>query len=197
MDKNSEPSEQSKLDPEKWVDQYADGLYRYALLRVGNPDIAEDLVQETFLAALTARDKFQGKASERTWLTAILRYKTVEYWRKNKHVQSSSDTEEQKDYFDKHRHWAAAPANWSGDPQQQLTKAEFWQVLQQCISKMGQTLSDAFFMREFEDISTETICKHLKISPEGLWSRLHRARLNLRHCLEKNWFLEPQESTEE
>ena len=197
MNEKSETKKQSQLDPEKWVNEYADGLYRYALLRVGDPDIAEDLVQETFLAALTSRDRFKGKASERTWLTAILRYKSIEYWRKNKPPATRPADKEPSDFFDKSQHWDPVPSDWSGDPQHQLSQAEFWQILQQCISKLGQTLSDAFFMREFEEVSTETICEHLKISPEGLWSRLHRARLNLRHCLEKHWFSEDSEDTAE
>jgi RNA polymerase sigma-70 factor (ECF subfamily) len=61
-----QPSSSTHLpDPALWVDQHGDCLYRYALVRLGNPETAEDLVQETFLAALRAREKFAGGSSER------------------------------------------------------------------------------------------------------------------------------------
>lgn len=64
-----------RLDPEVWVDEYGDYLFRYALSRIHDPEFAEDLVQETFLAALHAKEGFTGDSSERTWLTWILKYK--------------------------------------------------------------------------------------------------------------------------
>ena len=55
-------------DPSLWVDQHGDVLYRYALERVRRPDIAQDLVQETFLAAVRTRDRFRGGSTVRSWL---------------------------------------------------------------------------------------------------------------------------------
>jgi hypothetical protein len=60
-------------DPEAWVDRHGDGLYRYARLRLRSPDLAADVVQETFLEALRARHSFAGRSSERAWLVGILR----------------------------------------------------------------------------------------------------------------------------
>ena len=76
--------EQVKLDPETWVDKYGDYLYRFALSRVKDPVIAEELVQETFLAALRSLKNFQGRSSGRTWLIAILKHKIIDYFRKKK-----------------------------------------------------------------------------------------------------------------
>ena len=68
--------------PETWVNEYGDFLYRFALSRVKDPSVAEDLVQETFLAALRARENFKGRSAGRTWLIAILKHKIVDYIRK-------------------------------------------------------------------------------------------------------------------
>ena len=56
----------SLLNPDVWVDQYGDALFRFAYQRVRDADIAEDLVQETFLAAMRAKDRFTGHSTEKT-----------------------------------------------------------------------------------------------------------------------------------
>ena len=70
-------------DPEQWVDLYGNYLYRFALGRMRNPEEAQNAVQETFLAALTACKNFAGKSSERTWLISILKHKIIDHFRKN------------------------------------------------------------------------------------------------------------------
>src|SRR5262245_1094360 len=65
-----------------WVNAHADYLFNFAFGQVRDTGIAEDLVQETFLAALKARDRFAGESSERTWLVGILRHKIYDHLRK-------------------------------------------------------------------------------------------------------------------
>ena len=66
------------LQPDKWIDNYADYLYNYAVVRVNDSDLAKDLVQDTFIAALKSAKNFQGKSTERTWLVSILKRKVIE-----------------------------------------------------------------------------------------------------------------------
>ena len=73
---------ENKLNPNKWVERYADFLFNYAFVRLNNKEITKDLVSETFLAGLKAKKSFKGQASERTWLTAILKRKIIDYYRK-------------------------------------------------------------------------------------------------------------------
>ena len=73
---------ENSLNPASWVDKYADYLFNYAVVRVSDAEIAKDLVQETFLAALKSAKNYQGAASERTWLIAILKRKVIDYYRK-------------------------------------------------------------------------------------------------------------------
>src|SRR5437660_9593238 len=76
------PTAIAASDPERWVDEHGDVLYRYALVRVRKSEIAQDLVQETFFAALRTREKFRGGSSVRTWLCGILKNKVCDYYRK-------------------------------------------------------------------------------------------------------------------
>ena len=69
----------TRLEPEQWVETHCDDLFRYALSRVAQPEIAEELVQETFLAAWKSADRYAGRASERTWLIRILRNNIVDH----------------------------------------------------------------------------------------------------------------------
>src|ERR1700710_1745409 len=79
---NDQPARAVKPEPRHWVERYADHLYSYAFARLDDEEQARDLVQETFLAALEKLSQFQGNSSERTWLTAILKYKVIEVYRK-------------------------------------------------------------------------------------------------------------------
>ena len=65
------------LNPDKWVDKYADYLYNYTIVRVNDHIVAQDLISETFLAGLKSKKNFKGEATERTWLISILKRRTT------------------------------------------------------------------------------------------------------------------------
>jgi RNA polymerase sigma-70 factor (ECF subfamily) len=75
-------NQQYAANPNAWVDEHGDVLYRYALNRLFNPVSAEDAVQETFLVAMKSNERFAGTSSERTWPVGILKHKIVDYIRK-------------------------------------------------------------------------------------------------------------------
>jgi RNA polymerase sigma-70 factor (ECF subfamily) len=180
------------LDPEQWVAQHGDPLFRYAILRLQNSDLAESIVQETFLAALYSRDKFAGHASERTWLIAILRHKLMDYLRRSSRecpVSWVESTEKiQKEFFDERGTWTSTPRDWGTDPSMLLEQKQFWEVLTRCLSALPPRQAEAFWLREMEGVSSEEICEVLKVSTKNLWVMLYRARLQLRRHLEKQWF---------
>ena len=70
------------LNPDKWVDRYADYLFNYTIVRVNDREVANDIISETFLAGLNSMKNFKGEASERTWLISILKRKIIDYYRK-------------------------------------------------------------------------------------------------------------------
>jgi RNA polymerase sigma-70 factor (ECF subfamily) len=179
-------------DPENWVDRHGDTLYRYALLRLRSPDLAADVVQETYVEALRARASFAGRSSERTWLIGILRHKIVDHLRKagrepavHERILPESSAESP---FDHRGRWRAGPASWGSEPSRQIETREFWDVFGQCLSKMPQGLADAFFLRELDDLRADEVQETLGITPANFWKRLHRARALLRQCLESGWF---------
>lgn len=182
----------AKLDVSHWVDEHADILFRYALQRVRRHDIAEELVQETFVAALRAHHKFDGRSSERTWLVGILRHKIVDHIRRTAQERArranESDETAGDPFFDAKGHWKATPADWGSDPVAILSQRDFWTVFEKCFGALPQGLADTFVLRELEGLEPSDVCTTLEISDSNLWVRLHRARLLLKDCLEKNWF---------
>ncbi len=176
------------VDPEGWVDRHGDCLYRYALLRLRRPDVAADLVQETFLQALESADSFAGRSLERTWLIGILRHKIVDHFRRAARQATLGNMTGADAEFDHRGHWKVGPAAWRGDPSRDIETREFWEVFGQCLSKLPSGLSDAFFLRELDGLTSEAVQELLGISPANLWARLHRARSQLRKCLEIGWF---------
>jgi RNA polymerase sigma-70 factor (TIGR02943 family) len=181
----------------RWVDEHGECLYRYALVRVRTPEVAEDLVQETLLAAMRGYEKFGGRSSERSWLCGILKNKIVDHFRKLGRETSFTDMEFLNDEFSEKfvsvGFWdhEKGPHEWKPAPDEVMHRAEFWQTMKDCLAKLPQKVRDVFTMREMDDISSKEICAILSISDSNLWVMLHRARMALRECLEMNWFDKP------
>jgi RNA polymerase sigma-70 factor (ECF subfamily) len=178
--------------PEKWVDLYGDYLYRYALYRVYEATVAEDLVQETFLAALRSFKNFQSRSSIKTWITGILKHKIIDHFRKKAKEQLidniEPDINKLDDLFDQNGHWKIKPAKWNADPQKLYDQKEFIITLHKCLAELPGRQASAFILREIVGENTKEICKILDISTTNCWVLLHRARMYLRRCLEINWF---------
>ena len=189
---NARKSDTANIDnPETWVDEYGDFLYRYALSRVKDPSVAEDLVQETFLAALRARENFKGRSTARTWLIAILKHKIVDYIRKKIREPSSDKIETLSDLadsdFNDKGEWQIRPSKWAINPGKIYEQKEFLDVLYRCLAELPKRLAEAFMLREMDGLSTEEVCKVLDITATNSWVMLYRARMSLRRCLENKW----------
>ncbi len=180
------------VNPHNWVKNHADYLYAYTLSRLNDEEQARDLVQETFLAALQRVNKFEGKSTERTWLTAILKNKIVDVYRKRssglKGEQISNDPPE-PDFFEEDGHWRNEhrPQAFGAEDHNPLHTKEFNLILQQCLQKLPALWMAVFTMKHMDDQSAEMICSELKVSNANYWVIIHRAKLNLRACLQKNW----------
>jgi RNA polymerase sigma-70 factor, ECF subfamily len=181
-----------KLTPENWVDDYGDYLYHFALSRTRDPAVSEDLVQETFLAALKAKGKFESRSKEKTWLTGILKHKVADHYRKKSRDRVYDNFESFETtiegLFDENGHWKEKPTAWPANPQELYEQKAFLAVLFGCLSGISERLATAFTLREMNGSSTEEICKLLDITTTNCWVMLHRARSLVRLCLEKNWF---------
>lgn len=182
---------QTLLTPDQWISNYADALYSYALQRVNDSGLAEDIVQETFLSAWKARDSFKGEASEKSWLYTICKHKIIDHYRKKAKdiVQPISQNDPTDNYFDAAEHWTGEdkPDNWNIDYQESTDKKEFYAILTACKKKLQEIQQSVFVMKYMEDLESSEICKVLGITPSNYWVLIHRAKLQLRTCLEKNW----------
>ncbi len=190
-----------ETDPSVWVDKYGDFLLRYAIVRVNDRTLAEDLVQDTFLAALKGLKDFRGQSSVKTWLTGIIKYKIMDHYRKSGRTQSFTDVaafyeREVEDLFGDDGNWNMhspdVPREWQAEQQASLERKEFWVQFRKCSELMPEKMRQVYLLREVDEFSSEEICNRLEISRQNLWTILHRARGSLRRCLEKNWFAPPR-----
>ncbi len=180
------------LDATTWVDKYSDMLVSFAYLRLRDREAALDAVQDTFLAALRAKDTYRGEISEKNWLFLILKNKIIDHFRKeSKKMITNIDQIEndESNHFDENGVWkkASAPESWSASPDSNLESSEFRKILNECISKLKQIQKFVFVLKYLDDKETDEICKEMEISTNNYWVIMHRAKLNLRKCIEQNW----------
>jgi len=180
----------SKSHTHDWLNEHGDYLYRFALARLRDPHQAEDVVQETFMAAIKANN-FAEQSSPRTWLTGILKHKIIDLMRKGVRETAASDLMSEQDanmdeFFDQSGHWADKPKSWNM-PDSALEQQQFLKVLQSCLDRIPNKLATLFMMRDVHETDNEEICKELNITTTNAWVMLYRARMGIRKCLEINW----------
>jgi RNA polymerase sigma-70 factor (TIGR02943 family) len=186
------------LNPQNWVEEHGDYLFNFTIVRVNDREKAEDLVQETFLAGLKAKDNFQGKSSERTWLISILKRKIIDTYRKqySSKVSSMADYEQDITDGDFYRtedpfkgHWLEGKGPHSNSllPEGEMEQEELREIISLCIKNLPPNLSAAFVMKMIDEADSDEICKELGITSSNLWVILHRARLKMRSCVENKW----------
>jgi len=180
-----------KLNPDLWVDSYADYLFNFAVGRVSDAEVAKDLVSETFLAGLKSAKNYKGDAAERTWLIAILKRKVIDHYRKinskkgkaEVRMSYSSGNDSDGDWMEEQ---VADP--FSTLENSAMENEELGLAIQGCIAKLPKKQAMVFTMKTIQGISTEDICNELGINPSNLWVMIHRARTALMGCLNQNWF---------
>ena len=179
------------LNTNEWIDLYVDYLFNYAISRINDREIAQDLVQETFLAGLKSMKNFKGEATERTWLISILKRKIIDHYRKinsNKgkaevRIVSNDDSETEGDWL---QNRVADPFDKTAEDT--LQNEELGDAIYNCLSKLPKKQADIFKMKTIEGLETEDICNELEITPSNLWVIIHRARTAMASCLKENWF---------
>jgi RNA polymerase sigma-70 factor (ECF subfamily) len=183
-----------RLEPQLWVANYADYLLAFALRRYDDVEAARDLVQETFFAALKGIHQFEGKSAEKTWLTSILKHKICDLYRRQSsgpaHICNQDELQAKDHFFESEDgHWVVAqrPKEIGADTSDPLERKELGKIIAQCMKKLPVLWYAAFSMKFLDDECAENICEELKVSRANYWVILHRTKLNLRACLQKNW----------
>ncbi|GAA3772549.1 RNA polymerase sigma factor SigX [Corallibacter vietnamensis] len=179
-----------ELNPNTWIDRYSDYLFNYTISRVNDREMAKDLVQDTFFAALKAMKNFKGDASERTWLIAILKRKIIDYYRKINSKKGQAEVrisynsdEDEGDWLEER---VADPFDKTAEDA--LENDELGDAIFNCLDKLPEKQATVFRMKTIEGLETETICNELNITASNLWVIVHRARSAMADCMEKNWF---------
>jgi RNA polymerase sigma-70 factor (TIGR02943 family) len=189
-------SQITKDDITVWVDQYGDELYSWASFKTSSSTTAEDLVQDTFIAAYQAVDKFKGNSNPKTWLFSILKNKIIDHYRKKtKSFLSYESEQEQKgkqftdSFFDKNEHWSEMPNESLWDDEDHiLDDPDFQSTMKKCMDDLPDNWQTAILSKYILEKDSQEICQELEISPSNYWQILHRSKLMLRKCIELNWF---------
>lgn len=184
-------SAKAELDPRTWLDAHGDYLHRYAMSMLGNRADAEEMVQDTFLSGIRALDSFEGRGSVRAWLRSILRNKVLDRLRAKKRldVLGVEGDANDPDYFNSIGIWKTLINKWDVDAEAVLHQRDFLSALSDCFSGLPEKMRVVLTMKIFDGFSSDQICNVLEISSSNLWVIVHRARIRLRDCLNRSWYL--------
>jgi len=180
------------IDPSA-LEKFRPRLLKFAMLQLRDQTSAEDVVQETLLAAIQSAGNFSGKSSVSTWLVGILKHKVVDTVRRQSRerpLELSTDEQSPEDLealFKDDGHFQEPPADWM-DPEAALTQRKFFEVLERCLEGLPKNSARVFTMREITGLDLDEICNEVGITPTNCGVLLYRARLRLRSCLEQRWF---------
>lgn len=175
-----------------WVQEHGPYLYRQAFLRIGQRELAEDLVQETFLTASQCMHQLRELGAARSWLLSILRNKILDHVRKYSReslVAEDLQDDDMQAYFDSCGGWRTwFFRHWAQSPESSLENRQFIERLEACLQKLPSKMRPIFVASTIDEIDSAKICENFGISSANLWTILFRGRLHLRHCLETTWF---------
>ena len=173
-----------------WVESYSGELYSWALYKVSDHEIAKDLVQDTFLAAAEKIDGFKGDSSPKTWLFAILNNKIIDVYRKKIKQPVKTDESFFSEFFDEGERWKSgrSPQDWHEEENHLLDNDDFRIVLKRCLDELPDKWNACVQLKFMENKKGEEICQEIGITPSNFWQIIHRAKLQLRDCIEVNWF---------
>lgn len=172
-----------------WVKMYLNDLVAWALQRLNDKDLARDLVQETFVSAWQQMDRFEGKSSPKTWLIGILKFKVADHYRLAYTRPTTSFSTHP--WFNQNEEWKTEerPGDWAMEDQAELLdQPGFRAVWESCLGKLSGIWHTAICSRYLDEKDASAICQELSITPTNYWQMLHRAKLQLRKCLEMNYF---------
>jgi RNA polymerase sigma-70 factor (TIGR02943 family) len=178
----------SNTNIESWVDQYTGPMLDWAVKKTGDQELAQDLVQDTFLSAYQKIDRFEGRSSAKTWLFSILNNKIIDYYRK-KGREATTGLDNLSNYFNQDGEWQKnlSHASWGVEESHLLDNTEFVKVLEACLEELPEQWRLSIRFKYLTEKKGEQICQELEITPTNFWQIIRRAKLRLRDCIEINW----------
>ena len=175
---------------ESLVNQFTDDLLSWASYKVSDTELAKDLVQDTFLAATEKIASFKGESSPKTWLFSILNYKIIDHYRAKIKQPLKLEAQTFSNFFSDDGDWRPdkKPQDWHNDEKHLLDDADFQSILKKCMDALPEKWNTCVKLKYLMNKNGEEICQELGIAPTNFWQIMHRAKLNLRDCVESNWF---------
>lgn len=160
------------------VEAYSPRIYNLAMKMLGNPDVAEDILQETFVNAYRAIDRFEGRAHISTWLYRIAHNAVLMRLRKEKGAPELRSIDDELDLDT-----LPTPTPWDESPERRVLQGELFAMMDDALTTLSDALREVFVLRDVDGLSTAETAEVLNISETAVKSRLHRARLALREQL--------------
>jgi len=179
------------MNAEAWLDEHGNYLYRFAMSKLHDEELASDMVQEALLAAWRGKDRFKGESSLRTWLVSILKHKIIDHIRKEirqRKISHALEEDPTSQLFSESGEWQTNPRTWQDNPERCCDDSKFRTVLNQCLGHLPEKQRRVFELKELSDEDTETVCNACDITSTNLHVLMYRARLSLQTCLQKHWF---------
>jgi RNA polymerase sigma-70 factor (TIGR02943 family) len=174
----------------EWVEIYSEELYSWAAFKVSDTELARDLLQDTFLAAAEKIEGFKGDSSPKTWLFAILNKKIIDVYRKKIHQIVNIESNIFAAFFDEGQRWISGkvPYDWHEEESHLLDNSDFRNVLKNCMDDLPEKWNACVQLKFLENKKGEDICEEIGLTPSNFWQIIHRAKLQLRDCIENKWF---------
>lgn len=184
-----------QVKPEYWLEQFGDYLFSFAMSQLNNEMQAEDVVQDTLISAYEGYDSYNGKSTEKTWLTGILKLKIIDLIRKQIREPTINNTLDDYDnesdvwideLFDQRGNWVRPPQDWA-NPYKALHNHQFILAYEQCFKNLKPVLANIYNLKETSKHTSQEICTLLDITKTNLNVIFYRAKMTLRRCLEYKW----------
>lgn len=178
------------LQPELWVEKYGDYFLYFTISKVSDREVAKDIVSETFLAGLKSKANFEGRSTEKTWLTSILNRKIIDHYRKINSNKGKAEVKIDYNSEDQEGSWLEEQVSSTESASADFTmqNKELGEAILSCLEQINPKHAEIFKMKTMQDYDNEVICKEMKITSSNLWVIIHRARTALANCLDKSWF---------
>jgi RNA polymerase sigma-70 factor (TIGR02943 family) len=176
-----------------WFAEYGDDMYSWANYKTSSKETAEDLVQDTMLSAYKSFEKYQAESNPKTWLFTILNNKIIDFYRSSNTQKSFNESElrgnaVEDDNFDNNGVFSKVQQPlWGNTEQHLLDNPEFLSVLNECIENLPPNWRNVMVNKYIHHKKGSLICKELGITSSNLWQMAHRAKLQLKSCLDLNW----------
>jgi RNA polymerase sigma-70 factor (ECF subfamily) len=192
LDLSKQEENKSLMDPDSWLNEYGDYLFRYALLQLKDESAAEDAVQDALMSAYRAREQFQGNSTPKTWLMTILRNKVIDIARKRQRdalvqIESIDDDPIVNEHFNSAGIWSRWLNSWGSNPEKLYEQKDFVEQVKHCLDKLPENLRQVFILKNVDNLTTDEICNAMSINANNVWVILYRSRMRLRKCIDANW----------